>query len=206
MGGTGVGATLLGGGVDREGILHAMPLGPSSPPSPDRAPLVRLYAPPGTGKTSVVPHLVGRARGRAVVADLDEILEDGGLLGVRVADPGASAVWPAYDRLWERIAGLVTRAGVPLILLGQVPDAGDAGAWATGWGWEIPAEVRAARLRARGESAALVADASADAEVLRTCLRPGRLLSSPAEESPDQAAERIWTALAGHGGDLDPRA
>lgn len=201
-----MGATLLGGGAGREGILHAMPLGPSSPPSPDRAPLVRLFAPSGTGKTSVVPHLAGPVRGRAVVADLDEILEDGGLLGVRVADPAASAVWPAYDRLWERIAGLVTRAGVPMILRGQVPDAGDAGAWATGWGWEIPAAERAARLRARGASAALVADAAADAEVLRTGLRPGRLLRSPAEESPEHAAVRIWSALAGTGGDLDPRA
>jgi ABC-type hemin transport system ATPase subunit len=36
--------------------------------------LVSICAPPGTGKSTVLPHLIARARGVAVVADIDEIL------------------------------------------------------------------------------------------------------------------------------------
>src|SRR5690625_7083895 len=69
---------------------------------PGQAPLIRIAAPPGTGKSAVLPHLVARAHGAAVVADIDEILEQGHLLGVPIADPAAAEAWPAYDRLWDR--------------------------------------------------------------------------------------------------------
>src|SRR5690625_2635819 len=131
---------------------------------PGQAPLIRIAAPPGTGKSAVLPHLVARAHGAAVVADIDEILEEGHLLGVPIADPSAAAAWPAYDRLWDRITGLVTRAGPPMILLTQPPDAdADTGAGDLLLGWELGDAQRAARLRAGGESEEVIVDARRDA-------------------------------------------
>lgn len=157
--------------------------------------LTRIAAPPGTGKSTVLPHLIELARGRAVVADIDEILENGALLGVPIADPAARHIWPAYDRLWERITGLVTRAGIPVVLLVQVPGADDPADPAL-LGWEIEDSVRADRLRSRGEHDALIEDAAADAAVLRSILPPERLVRTPGESSPLRCAEILWEQVA----------
>ena len=166
---------------------------------PGQAPLIRIAAPPGTGKSAVLPHLVARAHGAAVVADIDEILEQGHLLGVPIADPAAAEAWPAYDRLWDRITGLVTRTGIPMVLLTQVPDADvDAVAGELLLGWEIGDAQRAARLRARGESDDVIDDARHDAEVLRALLPPARIHRGGRDDAVSQAADQLWRFVTAH--------
>ena len=166
---------------------------------PGQAPLIRIAAPPGTGNSAVLPHLVARAHGVAVVADIDEILEQGHLLGVPIADPAAAEAWPAYDRLWDRITGLVTRTGIPMVLLTQVPDADvDAVAGELLLGWEIGDAQRAARLRARGESDDGIDDARHDAEVLRALLPPARIHRGGRDDAVSQAADQLWRFVTAH--------
>ncbi|WP_049565115.1 AAA family ATPase [Nonomuraea sp. SBT364] len=127
-----------------------------------------LAGAPAAGKTTLLPYLLGAADG-LVVMDLDELLEEGKLLGVTIADPAAAAVWPAYDRMWERIVAIVRRAGHPVLLLCPVPDAGElapGGRWAPPVRWALldcPDEVRLHRLKERGTPQEWVAEAMADA-------------------------------------------
>ena len=144
----------------------------------------------------MLPYLVEIARGHVVIADIDEILEGGALLGVPIADPAARDIWPAYDRLWARIAGLVTRADIPVVLLVQVPGA-DEPADPGLLGWEVEGSVRADRLRSRGEHDALIEDAAADAAVLRSILPAERLVKTPPEASPARCAEILWGQIVG---------
>lgn len=128
-----------------------------------------------------------------MVADIDEILEDGTLLGVAIADPAASENWPAYNRLWARIAGFVTRAEIPIVLLDQVPGADEPVDPAL-LGWETSDQLRADRLRSRGESEAVIEDARADASVLRAVLPAVRIIRTPDDASPSRSAETLWQA------------
>ncbi|EWS82824.1 hypothetical protein [Brachybacterium phenoliresistens] len=160
--------------------------------------LVTVCAPPGTGKSTALPHLIARAHGRAVVADIDEVLEDGSLLGVRIADAAAAPIWPAYDRLWARIAGFVTRAGVDMVLLTQVPDARPAPAAGTLLGWEVDDELRAARLRGRGATEATVLDARSDARALRALLPATSIVRTRGEQTPQECADQLWLAIEPH--------
>lgn len=126
-----------------------------------------LAGAPGSGKSALVPALV-EARCGAVVVDADELLDaDGTLLGVPIADPWASETWPAYDRLWGRIAELITRSGHDLLLVGpfdhgQLPVA--VAAWAH---LDCDDDVRADRLRERGWEPDRIAEALRDAADLR---------------------------------------
>lgn len=54
-------------------------------------PLHLLAGAPASGKTTLLPHLI-RAAGGLVVMDMDELLEDGTLIGVPIADPAAARV------------------------------------------------------------------------------------------------------------------
>lgn len=168
---------------------------------PGEGALVLITAPPGTGKSTVLPHVITRARSRAVVADIDEVLEDGSLLGVKIADPTAAPIWPAYDRLWYRITNVVTRAGFNMVLFTQVPDR-------LPWpamprvkgvvGWEIDDDVRAARLRGRGESGATIADSRSDSAMLRRLLPPASIIRSNEDETPEGCADALWAAVKTH--------
>ncbi|WP_157975630.1 hypothetical protein [Brachybacterium sp. YJGR34] len=160
--------------------------------------LVCIAAPPGTGKSTVLPHLIARARGHAVVADIDEVLESGSLLGVRIADPSAAPIWPAYDRLWDRIAGFVTRAGFDMVLLTQVPDSLPAPEKGTLIGWEVDDATRADRLRHRQEPEATVASARSDAIALRDLLSPSRVLRTGSDDAPECCADALWEAARTH--------
>lgn len=76
----------------------------------------------GSGKTALLPHLVDALPG-VVVAETDELLEDGHLIGVLIADDSAAAIWPAYRRMWMRVLDLPLRAGVPVLFLtSALPD------------------------------------------------------------------------------------
>jgi len=152
-----------------------------------------VCAPPGSGKSTVLPELVRLADGEVVI-DIDEILADGSLLGVRIASPSAAAVWPAYDRLWLQFAAIVRRAGHSVTMLVQVPD--DDGFAppdedAVVLGWDVPDDVRRQRLLLRGWDAAAIADADTDAVRLRTHLPAHRLIRTGAHDDPATVAAAI---------------
>jgi hypothetical protein len=157
--------------------------------------LVSICAPPGTGKSTVLPHLIARARGVAVVADIDEILEDGSLLGVKIAHPSAAPIWPAYDRLWDRIGSFVTRAGFDWVLFAQVPSKLPSPRLGAVVGWEVDDDIRSARLRDRQESEATVADARLDAKALRDLLPATSIVRTSGADSPERCADALWAAV-----------
>ncbi|APX31433.1 hypothetical protein BH708_00355 [Brachybacterium sp. P6-10-X1] len=81
----------------------------TSHPIPSSPGLIRIAAPPGTGKSTVLPHLVEIVRGHAVVADaaadaavLRSILPPERL----VKTPDGTTPDRSAEILWEQVAGL----------------------------------------------------------------------------------------------------
>ncbi|MEV0344538.1 AAA family ATPase [Nonomuraea sp. NPDC050680] len=165
-------------------------------PAGGLAPLYLLAGAPAAGKTTLLPYLLRAADG-LVVMDMDELLEDGALLGVTIADPRAALVWPAYDRLWARIVTMVRRAGHPVLLLCPVPDPPElapAGRWDDPAHWAVldcPDEVRLDRLRARGYAREWIEDAMADAAQARALIP--MVFAEEGEDVADLAARiLLW--------------
>jgi hypothetical protein len=158
-----------------------------------------LAGAPAAGKTTLLPYLLKAADG-LVVMDMDELLEDGALIGVPIADPAAAPAWPAYDRMWERIVTIVRRSGHPVLLLCPVPDPEElaqGGRWAAPVRWALldcPDEVRLHRLQERGAPREWIEEAMADAAI-------GRALASTVFAGDDAAelAARIlaWAGTSG---------
>src|ERR1700712_481668 len=129
-----------------------------------RGSLFVLAGAPGSGKTTLLPHLIEQA-GRLVVIDMDEILEDGALLGVPIATSDAAPIWPAYNRLWGRFLEIVQRSGAPVLMLSPTPSPGevdgrDADAASERWALlDCPDETRRSRLAARGWTEEQIGDA-----------------------------------------------
>lgn len=134
------------------------------------ATVVALCGAPGAGKSTLHPHLV-RTAAPTVVIDLDELLEDGQLLGVPIAGPAGEPAWPAYDRMWERIMSMVTRAGHSVLVLCPIPSESalrEPAGRVTGWVLlDCPDDARRSRLEARGWEREAIEDAIADAELGR---------------------------------------
>ncbi|MFI9552023.1 AAA family ATPase [Nonomuraea endophytica] len=134
----------------------------------DHTPLFLLAGAPGAGKTTLLPHLLRAADG-LVVMDMDELLEDGSLIGVPIADPEAAPIWPAYDRMWQRIVTMVRRSGHPVLLLCPIPSFEElppGARWPAPLHWALldcPDEERHRRLRARAWDQDWIADAMTDA-------------------------------------------
>lgn len=129
------------------------------------APLHVLTGAPGAGKSTVLPELIRLGNG-LIVTDIDELLEDGNLLGVPIAHPGAEPNWPAYDRLWQRITAIPRRSGHPVLFL--CPNTPDELPWASSWLLlDCSDDTRAARLRARGWDRARIDEALSDAAECR---------------------------------------
>ena len=143
-----------------------------SPPEPASTPLYLVTGAPGAGKTTLLPELVRLGQG-IVVMDQDELLEDRALLGVPIAVPEAAPIWPAYNRMWDRIIHIVRRAGHPVILLCPTPSPDDVVADADPDGpvhWvllDCADDRRYARLRARGWPTEWIEDALTDAAQAR---------------------------------------
>ena len=166
--------------------------------------LTVLLGAPGAGKTTLLSHLHGTD---VLVADVDEILEDGALLGVPVATDSAAAHWPAYNRLWARIISMMTRAGVPVLLSAPVtPSEWDTAAAEAGLG--VPTTfvlldcedgVRSRRLEERRWSAARISDAITDAVALRALGLP--VLDTSARPVADVAVDLTSLVVPDRGRD-----
>lgn len=141
------------------------------------APLFLLCGAAGTGKTSLIPHLARLARG-VVVLDIDDLLEEGSVLGVPVATPTAAPIWPAYNRLWHRLTVAVRRSGVPVVLLAPPPPPeGALEVWAGDHCLhrallDCAPEEQRRRLGTRGWSEAEIEGALLDAEQARRTIQP----------------------------------
>ncbi|MFE7192284.1 hypothetical protein [Kitasatospora sp. NPDC057541] len=128
---------------------------------------------PGAGKSTLLGHLGAYPFGSV---DFDELPEpDGRLLGIGITSPSASPVWPAYNRLWVKIANMMLRAGGPVLILCPLTPGEWASAAAdvvdpprTSWAHlDCTDADRRARLAARGWGPDRVEDAIKDAEELR---------------------------------------
>lgn len=142
---------------------------------------------PGAGKSTVVPELLRLSAGGLVVMDMDELLDDGKLLGITIADPAAAAQWPAYNLHWLRITELVRRSGISVLLLGPLtPSELPEGRWLH---LDCPDDVRRTRLTARGWSTAEIEDAIDDAVELRKLVPR----SVQGDGTPEDSAREILT-------------
>lgn len=165
------------------------------------APLYMVTGAPGVGKTTLVPALVRLGRG-IVVMDQDELLEDGALIGVPIADLDAAPIWPAYNRMWQRIIDMVRRAGHPVILLSTPPSPADLAASRDSDGavhWillDCDDQLRLTRLREREWSQEWIDDAMADAAQSREFI-PTVITTD--DENTEQIARRIlaWVDALG---------
>lgn len=168
-------------------------------PTPS-GPLTYVCGAPGTGKTTVLPALIAAARGEVII-DGDELLVGGALIGVPIATPSAREIWPRYNEMWDRITTIVRRAGHPVIMLTQVPDADDlttadlttADPGVRWLGWDCPDDLRVDRLTRRGWRQELIDDALLDAATCRRLL-PDRVTTG-AEHTPQQTAQLILSRV-----------
>ncbi|WP_306334301.1 hypothetical protein [Streptomyces sp. KL118A] len=128
---------------------------------------------PGAGKSTLLRHLKDYP---FATADFDELPEpDGSLMGVDITSPTASAAWPAYNRLWVKVAGMMLRSGGPVLLLCPLaPEEWAAAAEGiadpprTAWArLDCTDAERRTRLAARGWASDEVEEAVKDAEELR---------------------------------------
>lgn len=136
----------------------------------------RLYAvtgAPGAGKSTLLPHLAAYAFG---TVDFDELPDrDGSLLGIDITSPTADSVWPAYNRLWVKIAAMMLRAGGDVLVLcpltpaeWAVASAATASPPPVTWARLDCADAdRRTRLAARGWGPEQIGEALRDAEELR---------------------------------------
>ncbi|MFG2222891.1 hypothetical protein [Streptomyces sp. NPDC048644] len=147
---------------------------------------------PGAGKSTLLRHLGAYP---FATVDFDELLEsDGSLLGIDIASPEASLAWPAYNRLWVKIATMLLRAGSPVLIL--CPLAPDEWTAATAHARNPPGAAwgrldcddadRRVRLAARGWTPEQIEEAVEDAEELRLAI--GREFTTTGSSAADVAA------------------
>ncbi|GAA1903604.1 hypothetical protein GCM10009837_28850 [Streptomyces durmitorensis] len=131
---------------------------------------------PGAGKSTLLAHLRHGRHGPFTVVDFDELPDpDGHLLGIEITSPAASAVWPAYNRLWVRVASMLTRGGRPVLVTcpltpaeWEAAAAGVTDAPKPQWArLDCEDRDRRARLTARGWHDAEIEEALQDARELR---------------------------------------
>jgi dephospho-CoA kinase len=141
---------------------------------------------PGAGKSTVVPELLRLRSGPLVVMDMDDLLDhDGRLLGIKIADPSAAAIWPAYNALWLRITELIRRSGLPVLLLSPLfPTEFPEGRWLH---LDCPDPVRRKRLADRGWSKQRIIDALKDAAETRKLVPR----SVRGDGTPEESARQI---------------
>ncbi|MFD4632501.1 hypothetical protein ACFVYR_30115 [Streptomyces sp. NPDC058284] len=149
---------------------------------------------PGAGKSTLLRPLQAYPFG---TVDFDELPDpDGNLLGIDITSPSASPVWPAYNKLWVKIATMMLRSGGPVLVLSPLtPDEWASAAADTvdpprvSWARLDCADAdRRARLAARGWGHEEIEDAIKDAEELRGVV--GRDFTTTGR-SPAEAAAAV---------------
>lgn len=162
-------------------------------------PLYVVAGAPGAGKTTLLPYLVRLSHG-IVTMDTDELLEDGALLGVPIADPAAAPIWPTYNRMWDRIIHMVRRAGHPVLLLSTTPSAEDLAVGRDADGpvyWALldcSDEARRIRLQVRAWSPESIEDAILDAGQTRKIMHT---VISTDDADAEEVARRILDWITG---------
>ncbi|MFE6665104.1 hypothetical protein ACFVFH_16290 [Streptomyces sp. NPDC057697] len=155
---------------------------------------------PGAGKSTLLQHLGAYP---FASADFDELPEsDGRLLGIDITSPSASPVWPAYNRLWAKIAAMMLRSGRPVLILCPLTPSEWAGAafgdvvdpscvaWAR---LDCVDADRRARLAARGWDREQIEEAIKDAEELR-CVVPQQFTTTGRSPVEVAAAMADWVS------------
>lgn len=160
----------------------------------DRVPLMLVAGAPGVGKSTVIPRLA-RASNKFVAVDMDELLDDGSILGIEIATDDAAEMWPAYNKLWLKNIALVLRSGVPVVFSSPLTppevEAALPGEFAHPRAWmllDCDDEERARRLRLRGWEPDRIGYALGDAKALRTAI-PSVVKTDG--QTPDQVAESL---------------
>ncbi|MFE6163671.1 hypothetical protein ACFQ7F_32690 [Streptomyces sp. NPDC056486] len=160
---------------------------------------------PGAGKSTLLAHLRPYLRQHLhhspfTVVDFDELPDpDGRLLGIEITSTDASAVWPDYNRLWVRVASMLTRGNQPvLVTCPLTPAEWEAAAAGV---TDVPEAVwarldcddgdRRTRLAARGWDDAEIGEALQDARELRDLIGTGFSTSGRAP-SDTAAAVAAW--------------
>ncbi|MFF1696162.1 hypothetical protein ACFVXC_21450 [Streptomyces sp. NPDC058257] len=146
---------------------------------------------PGAGKSTLLAHLRQDPRqnlrqhprqGPFTVVDFDELPDpDGRLLGIEITSPDAGAVWPDYNRLWVRVASMLTRGNQPVLVTcpltpaeWEAAAAGVADAPEPEWALlDCDDRDRRTRLTARGWDDAEIEEALQDARELRDLIGTG---------------------------------
>ena len=129
---------------------------------------------PGSGKSTLVPMLAAADAG-IVVFDMDDLLQGGRMLGVKVAYSDAASVWPEYNKLWMTNLALILRSGVPVLFFSPLMPEEVSAALPTGFPYPISWALldcgdaeRTRRLQARGWAPGRIRDAMGDAAAFRS--------------------------------------
>lgn len=163
----------------------------------NRVPLMLVAGAPGVGKSTVIPRLAGPGNG-FVAVDMDELLDDGAILGIKMATYDAAELWPTYNKLWLTNIGLILRSGVPVVFSCPLTPSEVEAALPKGFAYPLiwalldcADEERAKRLQLRGWTPDQVRDALDDARGLREMI-PTVIHTDG--QTPDQVAEllRQW--------------
>lgn len=154
----------------------------------------------GTGKSTLHPELITRLPG-VVIYDMDELLEDGRLLRMLIADESARADWPAYNRLWSRLIAIPRRSDVPVVFLTPCfPDEFEPPEPARWLLLDCSDDERRRRLCGRGWDPDRIADALDDARRAREVINEVVSTDGEPVAVADRVADRI-RQLLGPGAD-----
>lgn len=158
-----------------------------------------MCAAPGTGKSSLLPELVAGAP-QFVVLDLDELPDNGSILGVPVLGPSGSKSWAAYESLWQKILALITRGGHQALILCQIPSLqrqlpthSPLGTPIRWYLLDCADDVRERRLRARGWSPERITELTMAVEASRTVFR--RIVRIADGDTAAAASARVLDAI-----------
>jgi broad-specificity NMP kinase len=152
---------------------------------------------PGAGKSAVARALLELGTD-ALVFDADWLLESTSML---VGRPMAEAddLWPAYDRLWAAILDMVAQNRRSVVLLTPLePRSLPPVPWPDRVAWcllDCDDETRVSRLKSRGWSPSEIAEALADARVLRD--QVGFVVDT-SRTTPREAAARVADWVGAH--------
>lgn len=174
-----------------------------------RVPLMLIAGAPGAGKSTVVPRLAQASSG-FVAVDMDELLDNGSILGIKMASDEAVDRWPGYNRLWMVNLGLILRSGIPVVFSSPLTphevDTAVPSGFAHPHSWillDCSDDERVRRLQQRGWAPDRIRYAVDDARDLRdvipSVIDTDRLSPGQVSELLQQWAETVIAGFRSHG-------